>query len=231
MSSRVKSRRAASPAVAVRSTDKYAPSAGIRTVTWSKLPRCGGEAVVTGPAALPINTWTHMAGTFDGTTLRLYINGSLVTSQAFAGPIFTSTGALRIGGNGVWGEYFTGRIDDVRVYNRALSAAEIQTDLATPVSGTPPPDTTPPTITIASPTEGSSVTGYTTVTANASSGYLASVPSSTAGPQSATSQIGAPGTPTLASSTTTAGAITATFSAAVGTAPTSYTAKACTTRR
>ena len=67
-----------------------------------------------------------------------------------------------------------------------------------------------------------------TVTANASSGYLASVPSATAGPQSATSQVSAPGTPTLLSSATTAGAITATFAASSGTAPSSYTAVACT---
>ena len=54
---------------------------------------------------------------------------------------------------------------------------------------------------------------YVTVTANASTGYLASAASTTAGPQNATSQVNAPGTPTVASSTTTAGAITATFSA------------------
>jgi len=69
---------------------------------------------------------------------------------------------------------------------------------------------------------------YVTVTANGSSGYVASAPSSVAGPQNATSQIGTPGTPVVASSTTTAGAITATFTASAGTAPASYTAKACT---
>ena len=40
---------------------------------------------------------------------------------------------LRIGGNAVWGEYFKGRIEEVRIYNRALTAAEIQTDMATPI--------------------------------------------------------------------------------------------------
>ena len=40
-----------------------------------------------------------------------------------------STGALRIGGNATWGEWFGGLIDDVRIYRRALSAAEIQTDM------------------------------------------------------------------------------------------------------
>jgi hypothetical protein len=36
---------------------------------------------------------------------------------------------LRIGGNSIWGEHFQGRIDEIRIYNRALSAVEIQTDM------------------------------------------------------------------------------------------------------
>ena len=43
-------------------------------------------------------------------------------------------GVLRIGGNGVWGEWFAGLIDEVRVYDRALSAAEVQQDMQTAVA-------------------------------------------------------------------------------------------------
>lgn len=57
--------------------------------------------------------------------------------------IITSTGALRIGGNSVWGEFFQGHIEEVRIDNRALTQAEIQADANTPAG--PPPDTTPPT--------------------------------------------------------------------------------------
>jgi chitodextrinase len=90
--------------------------------------------------------WSHLAATYDGGEIRLYVNGSLVASQAASGPVTTSTGVLRIGGNSVWNEWFAGLIDEVRVYNRALSAAEIQTDMQTAVGGgAPPPDTTPPT--------------------------------------------------------------------------------------
>ena len=50
-------------------------------------------------------------------------------------------GPLRFGGNGVWSEWFAGRIDEIRVYGRALTQAEVQSDMATPVtcSGSTPP--------------------------------------------------------------------------------------------
>ena len=89
----------------------------------------GGEQSVLGLAQLLLGAWTHLAVTYDGASLKLYVNGSQVGSKAQSGPIPTSTGPLRIGGNTIWGEYFAGLIDEVRVYNRALSAAEIQTDM------------------------------------------------------------------------------------------------------
>ncbi len=84
-------------------------------------------------AALALNTWTHLAATYDGTTLRLYVNGALAGSRAVASPLVTSTGVLRLGGNSVWGESFAGRIDEVRLYNRALTVAEIQADMNAPI--------------------------------------------------------------------------------------------------
>ena len=86
-----------------------------------------------GSAAVALNAWTHLAATYDGTTLRLYVNGNLVGSRAVANPLLTSTGVLRFGGNSVWGEFFAGRIDEVRLYNRALAAAEIQADMNAPI--------------------------------------------------------------------------------------------------
>jgi hypothetical protein len=91
------------------------------------------EPSAAGTSALAVNTWSHLAATYDGSTIRIYVNGVQVGSRTQTGSIAVSTGALRIGGNTVWGEWFAGRIDDVRIYNRALSAAEIQTDMATPV--------------------------------------------------------------------------------------------------
>jgi hypothetical protein len=93
----------------------------------------GVEVGVTGVSPLPLNAWTHLATTYDGTTLRLYVNGVEAGSQAGGGAIQVSTGRLRVGGNAVWGEWLAGRIDEVRIYNRALSPAEIQADMASPV--------------------------------------------------------------------------------------------------
>ena len=86
-----------------------------------------------GPSALPLNTWTHLAATYDGATLRLFVNGVQVSSKAQTGTLTSSSGALQIGGDAVFGQYFAGRIDEVRVYATALSAAQIQTDMATPI--------------------------------------------------------------------------------------------------
>jgi hypothetical protein len=85
------------------------------------------------PTALAVNTWSHVALTWNGSTMRLYINGVEAASRARGGPMQTTTAPLRIGGNSPYGEFFLGRIDEVRVYNRALSAAEIQSDMNTPI--------------------------------------------------------------------------------------------------
>jgi chitodextrinase len=50
-----------------------------------------------------------------------------------------------VGGNLVWNEWFAGTIDEVRVYDRALSASEVQSDMADPVGTPPPGDTQAPT--------------------------------------------------------------------------------------
>ena len=105
----------------------------------------GGERNAIGSAGLPLNAWSHLAVTYDGAVVRLFVNGVQAGSLPFVGSMAASTGSLRLGGNGIWGEWFAGLIDEVRVYNRALSATEIQQDLQRPVTGTAPPPSPPPT--------------------------------------------------------------------------------------
>lgn len=102
----------------------------------------GSYRGVTGPNRLPVNTWTHLVATYDGQYQRLYVNGIEVAKSAQSGLIQQSGGVLRLGGNSVWGEYFNGYIDEVRIYNRALTATEVGNNLATPVSGASTPSAT-----------------------------------------------------------------------------------------
>ncbi len=99
----------------------------------------GGDKNLAGGSALAANSWVHLAATYDGVTERLYVNGNQVASKAQTGNMTVSGGALRIGGNSVWGEYFKGFIDEIRVYNRALTATEIKTDMNTAVATSSPP--------------------------------------------------------------------------------------------
>ena len=97
-------------------------------------PTISGDRAVQGGGALPLNTWSHIAMTYDGANMRFYVNGVQVSVRAQTGSTAISAGMLRIGGNTVWGEYFAGLIDEVRIYNRALTAAEIQADMVTPLT-------------------------------------------------------------------------------------------------
>ncbi len=72
-------------------------------------------------------TWFHLAVTYDGSDVRLYVNGVEENSTGKTGNIATSNQNVRIGARHTdsMGEWFWGDIDDVRIYNRALSPAEI----------------------------------------------------------------------------------------------------------
>lgn len=108
-----------------RSGYSASPVAGVFTTA---------EQTITGANGPPLNAWTHVAFTYDGATERFYVNGVLVTSRAQTGAISAANGVLHIGGDSVWGEHFQGLIDEVRIYNRALTAAQIQSDMSTAIS-------------------------------------------------------------------------------------------------
>jgi Ca2+-binding RTX toxin-like protein len=76
---------------------------------------------------LPLNAWSHVALTFNGETLRLYVNGSQVTTIPQS-TLYNAEGPLQIGGNLVHGEHFDGSVDEIRIYNRTLSATEVKGD-------------------------------------------------------------------------------------------------------
>lgn len=108
-----------------RSGYSAAPVGGIFTTA---------EQTVLGTTGPPLGGWTHLAFTYDGATERFYVNGVLVSSRSVSGAVQVSNGVLHIGGDSVWGEHFQGLIDEIRIYNRALSASQIQTDMNSPIS-------------------------------------------------------------------------------------------------
>jgi chitodextrinase len=112
-------------------------------------PAMGGKfasSPLYGTTALAVNTWTHLAATYDGTTTRLYVNGTQVSSQAQTGAMAASTNPLQIGGDSLYGQFFQGTIDEVRIYNVALTASQIQADMNAPIGAVGATnDTQPPT--------------------------------------------------------------------------------------
>lgn len=75
-------------------------------------------------ANAPLNQWVFLVSTYDGANVKLYENGVLVATTPKTGNIGYSSLPFRIGG-AVNGQNMTGKIDDVRIYNRAISACEV----------------------------------------------------------------------------------------------------------
>jgi len=86
-----------------------------------------------GKDALTPDRWTNVAYVYDGETERFYVDGRVVATHAAHGRIQVSGKPLWIGGNRPYGEHFDGRIDEVRVYDRALSTREIRRDMTAAV--------------------------------------------------------------------------------------------------
>jgi hypothetical protein len=80
-------------------------------------------------SAIALNNWHFIAATYDGNYVQLYIDGSPSGGpQGYNGGIYQGTSQVLIGGSIMWESYsntFNGIIDDVRIYNRALSPEEI----------------------------------------------------------------------------------------------------------
>jgi len=75
-----------------------------------------------------LNTWTHIAGVYDGTKIMIYVNGVLKATKTGVGAIKASDSPLRLGASPAFGSReFKGSIDEVRIWNRALTAGQIKT--------------------------------------------------------------------------------------------------------
>lgn len=86
----------------------------------------------TPPFTVSTDTWYHVAGTYDGSYIKLYVNGALAGQSPASGSIAPSSSSLRIGSDPAYpvdsNRMFNGLIDEVKIYNRALDAHEIKTN-------------------------------------------------------------------------------------------------------
>lgn len=73
-----------------------------------------------------LSQWVHICGTWDGATMKFYDNAQLVATKAQSGTILYDNHTLLIGTGNNSGYSFKGYIDDIRIYNRALSIQEVQ---------------------------------------------------------------------------------------------------------
>lgn len=73
---------------------------------------------------LPTNTWTHVALTYDGTTLKIFANGVIVASDSVSGNLDGSNSEFAIGGRSGEG-FLNGSVDEVEVFDRALTDDEV----------------------------------------------------------------------------------------------------------
>lgn len=138
------------------------------------------SASVTSSSTIPVGVWTHLAGTYDGSNLRVYINGEFEGVTAHSTPLQAANGGLRIGG-GIANntEYFLGSIADVRLWDKAKTAAEIKAQMQDRLSGTEPS-----LVANYQFNEGSGTTTANVVQANAKhTGNLVNSPAWVAGPE------------------------------------------------
>jgi hypothetical protein len=84
-----------------------------------------GNETAASPSALQPGTWYHVVGTYDGTTMRMYVNGAQVDTNTSSRSIPNHASALTMGVKNGGGAYLGGTLDEVAVYGYALSATQV----------------------------------------------------------------------------------------------------------
>ena len=112
-------------------------------------------------------SWTHVAFTYDGSTVKGYLDGAEQLSEADVSSLVPRGHSLRLGVDGAYQQFFNGALDDLRIYSRALTAAEIRSVMQTPVhspatavEGKPAEDGSAVQLVAPNPTNGSVSVAY-----------------------------------------------------------------------
>ena len=81
--------------------------------------------------SLTKNVWSHLAIVWNGSTVQFYVNGAPVSSGSLSASITARGNPLRLGADADPWQFYGGLLDDMRIYNRAQTAAEVQADMNT----------------------------------------------------------------------------------------------------
>ena len=116
---------------------------------------------------LALGQWSHLAVTFDGSVVRFYLDGNLVSSPSIGATTVTPRDTLLYLGSDVRpSQFFNGSLDDLRIYKRTLAQGDIQSDMSTPLAAGST-DPSAPTVAITFPANNAQVGGSVTITADA----------------------------------------------------------------
>ncbi len=97
---------------------------------------CEREIKVRGPQTMTAGRWYHLAAVFDKREISLYVDGQLAGHQALASDFIPARKPIRVGGAYYDNRGLSGLIDDIRIWNRSRTAAEIQRDRGVTLKGT-----------------------------------------------------------------------------------------------
>ncbi len=143
---------------------------GMVGIVGSGLPSWTVTPVTPAPA---VGAWNHYAVVFDGTLLKLYLNGALYSQTSASAPASTAGSPVKMGAHysdpSVYG-YINGKLDDVRIYNQALTASDIASMYSSAGTGSPSYisiNTTSSPLAAGSTTGGGTITVGSSVTVSA----------------------------------------------------------------
>ncbi len=89
---------------------------------------------------LGLNSWYHIAGVYDGSQMKIYVNGILQSTLGVQGELKLAEGVvMNFADNPTWpGRRFSGKLDEIRIWNIARTEAEIQEHMTTELTGNEP---------------------------------------------------------------------------------------------
>ena len=106
---------------------RYDGSGGVNKLHFYIKKTNGSLYALQAENVLTTGTWMHVAGTYDGTTMKLYLNGKLLSSATPAGGLYPPSGSFSFSANGA--EAFNGKMDEVSVWNSARTITDIREDM------------------------------------------------------------------------------------------------------